>query len=317
MQYTTLGRTGLEVSVVGLGAGGHSRLGRSYGRSTKEAAAVIDAALDLGINFIDTAWAYGTEPLIGETLRGRRAQVVLSSKCHIAENPFEPARFRFLEPQELRARIEQSLANLGTDYIDIYHLHGIEPSHYDECVARAVPVLQRLRDEGKVRFFGITERFAADTGHAMLSRAVDDGIWDVVMVGFNVLNPSARNRVLSVTRRERIGTLAMFAVRRALTSEEALGKILGAAIAAGGIPAGAFADRPLAFLTEQCGAESLAEAAYRFCRHEPGIDVVLTGTGKIEHLRENVASIMKPPLPAECLERLEALFGAVDTLSGD
>lgn len=318
MDYTTLGRTELQVSVAGLGAGGHSRLGRAYGRSSKEAAAVVDAALDLGINFIDTAWAYGTERVVGEALRGRRDRVVLSSKCHIAENPFEPARLRFLTPAELRARIEQSLGNLGTDYVDVYHLHGIEPAYYAECVARAVPVLERLREEGKLRFFGITERFAADTGHAMLTRAVRDDIWDVVMVGFNVLNPSARERVLPTTRAKRIGTLAMFAVRRALASEQALAGALADAVRNGLLPArGVPAERPLAFLTEQCGAASLAEAAYRFCRHEPGLDVVLTGTGSVEHLRENVASITKPPLPDECLERLRTLFGAADTLSGD
>lgn len=317
MQYTTLGRTELRVSVAGLGAGGHSRLGRAYGRSAKDAAAVIDAALDLGINFIDTAWAYGTEPIVGEALRGRRDRVVLSSKCHIAEHPFDAERFRYLTPAELRARIEQSLDALGTDYIDVYHMHGIEPAHYDDCVARAVPVLQRLREEGKVRFFGITERFAADTGHAMLSRAVEHDFWDVVMVGFNVLNPSARDRVLRVTRAKGIGTLAMFAVRRALTSERALEEALATAVRSGRLSAGVLGERPLAFLTERCGAASLAEAAYRFCRHEPGMDVVLTGTGKVEHLRENVASIMQPPLPEECLARLRELFGAIDTLSGD
>jgi L-galactose dehydrogenase len=317
MQYTTLGRTGLRVSVAGLGAGGHSRLGRAYGRSERDARTVIDAALDLGINVIDTAWAYRTEPLIGEALRGRREHIVLSTKCHVADHPFEPDKFRYLEPDELRARIEQSLRQLDTDYIDVFHLHGIELHQYDECVARAVPVLERLREEGKLRFLGITERFGVDTDHAMLKRAVGDDCWDVVMVGFNLLNPSGRRGVLDITREKNIGTLGMFAVRRALTSEEALEKTLDGARLAGRLKARSLGERPLAFLTSECGAATLAEAGYRFCRHEPGIDVVLTGTGDIEHLRENVASINGPPLPAACLERLEGLFGEEDGISGD
>lgn len=317
MDYTTLGRTRLRVSVAGLGAGGHSRLGQFYGRSASQSAAVVHAALDVGINLIDTARVYGTEPVIGEALRGKREQVVLCTKSHVAEHPFSPDKRRWLEPRELRERVEQSLENLHTDYIDVFQMHGIEPAQYDESVARAVPVLERLREEGKIRFLGITERFAVDTGHAMLSRAARDDCWDVMMVGFNLLNPSARTRVLEATRAKNIGVLDMFAVRRALTSEETLKRALQAAAADGRLPAERIGERPLAFLTEQCGAASLAEAAYRFCRHEPGVDVVLTGTGSVEHLRENAASITKPALPADCLERLEALFGDLDTLSGE
>lgn len=320
MDYVTLGRTGLSVSVAGLGSGGHSRLGRAYGRSGKDAVELIHAALDFGINFIDTAWAYGTEAVVGEALAGHRARVVLSTKSHVAHNPFSDEPLRFLTPEEMRARVDESLRKLRTDYIDVYHMHGVEPHTYAACVERAVPVLEQLRDEGKIRFLGITERFAADTEHAMLERALEDDVWDVVMVGFNLLNPSARRKVLPAAQAKRVGTLDMFAVRRALTSFEALEAALETAVARGWIDAEraeALGDPPLGLLTKECGAASLAEAAYRFCRHEPGIDVVLTGTGSVEHLRENVASLMQPPLPASCLDRLAELIGDVDSLSGD
>ena len=89
MQHTTLGRTGMQVSVAGLGCGGHSRLGQSYGASEDESIAVIRRALDLGINLVDTAQVYGTESIVGKAIRGRRDEVVLSTKAlpvHISTN---------------------------------------------------------------------------------------------------------------------------------------------------------------------------------------------------------------------------------------
>ncbi len=76
MQTITLGRTGLDVTVVGLGCGGHSRLGMATGQDEVHATRIVQAALDLGINFIDTARAYGTETAVGNAIRGRRDRVV-------------------------------------------------------------------------------------------------------------------------------------------------------------------------------------------------------------------------------------------------
>jgi len=77
MHYKILGRTGLNVSVAGLGCGGHSRLGQTYGNTLEQSADVVRAALDLGINFIDTAAAYGTEKIVGEAVRDRRDKVII------------------------------------------------------------------------------------------------------------------------------------------------------------------------------------------------------------------------------------------------
>jgi L-galactose dehydrogenase len=74
---------------------------------------------------------------------------------------------------------------------------------------------------------------------------------------------------------------------------------------------------PLGFLLKETDAATLPEAAYRFCRHEHGVDVVLTGTGNPDHLQENVSSILKPPLPKAALQKLESLFGGLDSLTGN
>ena len=80
MEYTTLGKTGLEVSVAGLGCGGASRLGQGDGKSQAESVALVRRAHELGVNFFDTARAYGTEEVVGNAITGRREEVVVSTK---------------------------------------------------------------------------------------------------------------------------------------------------------------------------------------------------------------------------------------------
>ncbi|MDQ2686409.1 MAG: aldo/keto reductase [Armatimonadota bacterium] len=313
MDYTTLGRTGLRVSVMGLGGGGHSRLGLATGGTTEEAERVVREALALGVNFIDTAESYGTEDVIGRALAGvPRENVVISTKVGVG---YEGRRGT---GAEFRERVHACLGRLRTEYVDVLHLHGVSLDEYDYACDELQPVLRDLQAEGKVRFLGITEVFMRDPGHQMLSRALDDDAWDVVMVGFNLLNQSARERVLARTRQKNIGTLCMFAVRRALSRPEALHEVMQGLVADGLVDAEAFdAADPLGFLQSEGGAASLPEAAYRFCRWEPGMDVVLSGTGQVAHLRENAASLSAPPLAAPVLERVTRLFAGVDSVSGN
>jgi len=314
MQYRTLGRTGLKVSVAGLGCGGHSRLGQLYGHSIEQSVAVVRAAIDLGINFIDTAAAYGTEPIVGEAVRGMRDRVVISTKTGM-QRWDDPAARRLTGAQVLE-KLEDNLSRLGTDYIDIYNLHGLVFDQLEYVNAEIVPALIRAREQGKIRFLGVTEHFGSDTRHTMLSAAVPTGIWDVVMMGFNLLNPSARHTVLTLTQAHNVGVQNMFAVRRALSNPDALNEALDTIEKAGQLDRARLdAADPLGFLKQ--GSEGIVDAAYRFCRHEPGIDVVLTGTGNIAHLKENVASITRGPLPPPLLARLEDLFGQSDSVSGD
>src|SRR5262245_60022384 len=167
MEYTMLGRSGLKVSVVGLGCGGPSRLGQAIGKSADESIAVVRQALDLGVTFIDTAEVYGTEAIVGKALEVvPRDQVVISTK-KLPPAPDSP------DPGgEIRRGLEQSLCRLQTDYVDIYHLHGVRLAHYRFAYETLVPVLLKLQEEGKIRAVGITEAFSLDPGHHMLQQAL-------------------------------------------------------------------------------------------------------------------------------------------------
>src|SRR3972149_6315498 len=125
MQTTILGRTGLKVSHLGVGGGGPSQLGQSTGVNADESAAIVRLALDSGVNFIDTAEAYRTEAIIGQAIRGiPRNQLILSTKKSTWGD-------RAITPADVRTSLEASLQRLGTDYVDIYSLHGVSPEEYD------------------------------------------------------------------------------------------------------------------------------------------------------------------------------------------
>jgi aryl-alcohol dehydrogenase-like predicted oxidoreductase len=317
MDQVTLGRTGLRVGVMGLGAGGHSRLGQSQGKSEADSIAVVRRALELGINLIDTAEAYGTEPVVGKALRDvPRDSYVLSTK----KGP--RTKEGLISAADYRAGVEAGLQRLGQDYVDILHVHGVMPHEYTHVREEIIPVLLQLRAEGKIRWLGITENFSGDTTHETLRAALKDSaeskVWDVMMVGFNMLNHSARHTLLPHTQAQGIGTLCMFAVRRALSNPDALKEVITQLVANGQIDlAGYNADAPLDFLTASGVATSLTEAAYRYCRYEPGIDVVLSGTGSVDHLEENARALQLPPLPQQALERVNQLFAGVDSVSGN
>src|SRR5262245_45494713 len=307
MQYTTLGKTNLKVSVAGLGCGGNSRIGLGAGASEAESAALVRAALDLGINFIDTAMVYGTESIVGKAIKGRpRESVVISTKSHFGSFDGKDA----LSSSAIIANLEASLRALDTDYVDIFHIHGLSPQLYDRAMAEVVPALLREKEKGKLRHLAVSETAPRDPGHTMLERAVEEPVWEVFMLAFHMLNQNARNRLLARTRNNGVGTLCMFAVRNIFSRPGLLQQTVRELVAEGTLPAELTqTDDPLGFLVHQTGAESLIDAAYRFARHEPGIDVVLFGTSSVEHLRANVASILRPPLPAEDVAKLYTLFG--------
>lgn len=311
MDRTTLGRTGIETSVVGLGAGGPSRLGQSAGRDRADSVAVVRRALELGVTFIDTSELYGTEDIVGEGIAGRRDEVVLSSKAYWGKDD------RIRTPDELAGALERSLTNLGTDHLDVYHLHAVVLDRYEEVRDTLVPVLEGAKRDGKIRAVAVSEMFGADPGHEMLGRALDDGWPDVVMVGFNVLNQSARERVFPATREQGVGTLIMFAVRRALSRPERLREVCAELAEQGLLGADLDPHDPLGFLVREGCARSVTEAAYRFCRHEPGADVILTGTGNVDHLEGNVRALNGPPLPGEDAERLRRAFAGIDSVSAN
>ena len=305
MQYTTLGKTGLRVSVAGLGCGGNSRIGLGTGRTEAQSIELVRAALDLGITYFDTAEVYGTEPILGKAVTPQeRSNIVISTKGRIRQGG-EP-----IPPAGVVASLEKSLRNLQTDVIDVYLLHGVPPEMLDYAREEIVPALLKEKEKGKLRHIGITETAANDAHHAMLARAVEDPVWEVVMLAFHLMNQNARQVVFPKTLQGGAGTLLMFVVRNIFSKPAVLMETVRALAAAGRLPAGLAAQAsPLEFLIHEGGATSLLDAAYRFARHEPGTDVVLFGTSSIGHMQSNVASILAPPLPAEDLARLAELFG--------
>lgn len=310
MEYVTLGRTGLKASVMGLGCGGPSRLGKNTGHRDADAVNIVRRALDLGVTFFDTAESYRTEQIVGKAIKGRdRDGIVLSTKKSV---------WGKMTAKQVRRSLEKSLKHLETSHVDVYSLHAVSTSNYERLVKETVPVLKELQQEGKIHCIGITESFGNDPGHAMLQRALDDDCWDVMMVGFNMLNPSARDRVFKRAIEKRVGIIVMHAVRRALSNPARLRANMQMLMKNGQVPLSALdIDNPFGFLVHEKGATSIIDAAYRFCRHEPGVGVVLSGTGDASHLASNIESFSRPPLPAGDLERVACLFGKVDSVSGD
>ena len=312
MEIVTLGRTNLKVSVAGLGTGGHSRIGLAkYGED--HAASIVKAAFDGGVNFFDSSKVYGTQAALGKGLNGiKRDAYVLSTKF-----PYKQGD-KVLPVQAFWDALEESLRLLNSDYIDIYHLHAVEVEDLETVKERFLPELIKAKEQGKIRFTGVTEAFIPDPGHEMLALATEQNLFDVVMVGYNMLNQSADERVLPYTKKNNIGTLCMFAVRTALSNLAALSEAIALMLAKGQGDADMLKQYgELAFLTQEGAAASIMQAAYRFCRHADGLDVILTGTSSIEHLKDNLRAIEMPALPKETVERLRAMFKGVDCVSGE
>ena len=152
-----LGKTGLEVTVLGLGSGGNSRLGLSLGKTEDHAISVAKAGLEMGITMFDTANAYQTERAIGQALRGAvRERVVISSK-----HGYRDRQGELLTAQAFEQGINESLQSLSVDTIDIYFIHGLRRQHYETAVERYVPVFEKARQAGKTRLLRSTCRGTA------------------------------------------------------------------------------------------------------------------------------------------------------------
>ncbi len=312
MHYTALGRTGLNVSVACLGCGGGSALGLRRGKSTGHAVSIVRQAIDLGVNFIDTAHGYGTEAAVGQAINAvPRDQVVVSTKHNAVR------RDHLYTPDEIVAGLDQSLRNLATDYIDVFHLHAVASAHYDHAMS-LVPALLRERDKGKFRFLGITETGPGDPTHATLSRAIDTDCFDVVMLAFSLMNQNAKRSIFPRTGAANIATMLMFVVRSLFSVPGRLQSDIAELVENGGLPASfSDTDDPLGFLVHNGGASSVIDACYRYARHTVGCDTVLFGTGNPDHVAPNIASIVAPPLPPGDIAKIEQYFGHLEGVGLD
>jgi aryl-alcohol dehydrogenase-like predicted oxidoreductase len=203
MQYRTLGRTGVQVSTLALGAMNFGTLGRT---TQEEATAIVDGALEAGINLIDTADWYGqgdSEEMVGRAIAGRRDDLVLATK---ANNPMGDDRNRQGSSRRwLVAELEHSLRRLGVDHVDLYQIHRWDPRTSDEETLSALTDLQRA---GKIRYFGsstfpayrlVQAQWAAREHH--LSRYVTE------QPGYSILQRGIESHVLPVTEEYGLGVL--------------------------------------------------------------------------------------------------------------
>jgi L-galactose dehydrogenase len=306
MQYRTLGRTGFRVSLVSLGTGGPSRLGQGSGVSEPEAHRLVRRALELGINFIDTAADYGeSEAILGRSLTG-----VPPDRCWVATkfSPLDGEQVKS-DPSELHRSLDRSLQRLGREAIDLFQLHGVRPAVYRAVVDRFYPEMLRAREAGKVRFLGITERFFADPDHSMLRSALSEDLFDTIMLKYGILNQTAERQVLPMAAERNVGVINMAAVRVKLSDPDQLEALVADWKASGKIPTDALPQRdPLSFLVHS-DVDSVVSAGYRLAAAPAAISTVLTGTANLEHLERNAAALLGPPLPEADVRRLRVLFG--------
>ncbi|HJR07945.1 MAG TPA: aldo/keto reductase [Pyrinomonadaceae bacterium] len=207
MQTRKLGRAGLEVSALGLGCMGMSEF--YAGRDEGESVATIQRALDLGVNFLDTADMYGpftNEELVGRAIKGRRDEVVLATKFGNVRG--EDGSFLGVNgrPEYVRAACEASLRRLGVETIDLYYQHRVD---VDTEIEETVGEMSRLAEEGKVRHLGLSEAAAEtirrahavypitalQTEYSLWSREPEDGLLDVCRelgIGFVPYSPLGR-----------------------------------------------------------------------------------------------------------------------------
>jgi len=281
MRRRILGRTGLSVSELALGT---VELGLDYGIATagqrlkpdrREAARLLHAALDLGINLIDTARAYGdAEEIIGEALKDRRGEFVLVSKIAA-------------DPAGVRTAVESSLKALRTDHIDVMMIHCGMDADPDPATAAE---LAKLRDSGAVRFLG-----ASVYGEHAALAGIESGWCDVLEIAYSALDRRPEARTLPRAAEAGIGILA-----RSVLLKGALSNRICT------LPP-AFAPLQDAVRALSADADHLPELAYRYVLRNDPPQSALVGSAHLPELQACIGYLDKGPLDAVEIARLQAL----------
>jgi aryl-alcohol dehydrogenase-like predicted oxidoreductase len=306
--YRRLGRTGLEVSELSYGAA----------RGTEDRVqflATVCASVDAGINLVDTAEGYGdSEVVLGEALAGLDDVIVETKHC-----PYESYAVGAPyvgSPERLTAAAEQSLRRLKRDRLDVLLGHGLRTVETldrfmsDGCYDAMVT----LREQGKVRFLGLSELSEGDGTHEVLKRAVPSGAFDVVMLTVNFLLQTAIDSVLPLCREHDVGTVVMMPLNQAsrvsgLVSVPAAIECVRRHVAHGNLPAEPPYTDPDLF--DFLLPYSIPEAALRFVLRQD-VSTCCVGMRTVERLNENLRAVDPPHLDPERLRRLQDLFGRIE-----
>jgi L-galactose dehydrogenase len=300
LKYRRLGRTNLDVSLLGLGTGGANRLGQAQQADRAAMHRFVRQALELGINVIDTSPVYDdSERVLGEALDGvDRDSYVLSTKYGPRHDP---------PPGSLRASLEDSLRKLRTDHVEVMFLHGMTPSNY-ELQMRFVDELRQAKQDGLARWIGVTEVYEWDPGHEALQRALSEQVFDVIMVGHNLVTPGALDTVFPQAAAQDVGVMIMCAVRTVLTDPRLLREAIQEWKADGSLAQDAVPDDGALDFVLGPDVPTIADAAYKFAAESPVAATVLTGTPNAEHLAANARAILGPPLDAAISRRVREIF---------
>ena len=326
MERRTLGRTGLSVSTLGFGCGAVGGLMVRGSAADQERA--VARALELGINFFDTAPAYGdgeSERNLGRVLRTLRPDIVLATKFRV------PPDRRARAAEAVTASLEESLRRLGRERVDLLQLHN--PISGDgrgstidagSVLEHVVPALDGLQRQGKIGFYGVTA--VGDT--PALHRVVDSRAVYTAQVCYNLLNPSADaalppgfpaqdfGRLLARTRAAEMGVVVIRVLAGgALSGVEArhpLGMPAVEPIASGpDYRTDVERARQLQALVTEGHAASVVEAALRFAIATDAVSTVLVGYSTLDQLESAAAAVNRGPLPRAALDRLATLWPAL------
>jgi aryl-alcohol dehydrogenase-like predicted oxidoreductase len=294
MTITTrpLGRTGVDVTVLGYGAMELRGEPRAPALDDAEAQRLLNAVLDEGINLIDTSIDYGpSEEIIGRHVGHRRDEFFLASKCGCPLDgppPGVPLRdVHDFRADNIRAGIDQSLRRLRTDHLDLLQVH-MTPSRERMADDDTVATLQSLRDEGKVRFLGMSGTLPHLPDHIAMN------VFDVFQIPYSAVQREHEG-LITAAREAEAGTLIRGGAARGGSADDKNwreGPI--------GLPEGEGQRRwEASGIDEILDGMSRHEFTLRFTLSHPDLSSTIVGTSNLAHLRSNVAIADKGPLPAD------------------
>ncbi|MET9363212.1 aldo/keto reductase [Streptomyces sp. NPDC006632] len=317
MRRTSLGR--LDVSRLGLGAMSMSDYYTGAGSDEQEALRTIRRALDLGVTFVDTAEVYGpftNEELVGRAIAGRRDEVVVATKFGLVSHAGGGPNVLDSSPSNVRTAVEGSLRRLGTDRIDLYYQHRLDP---DVPVEETVGALADLVREGKVGHIGLSE-----TGVATVRRAHAVHPLTAVQTEYSLWTRDPQDELLPVLRELGIGLVAYSPLGRGfltgtIRSTDQLDaddfRMTTPRFAAGNFERNLRLVEEVSAVAEQVGATP-AQTALAWLLAQGDDIVPIPGTRRVARIEENAAAdavVLGP----EQLARLDALTPAAGARYAD